>query len=849
MHFSSSACSDVKEDEILSPLLWEETDELFGRIQAAVVSADESNEDSCHQTNRLLELVSSRLLQESSFIRLSDLFETFSQNTEGSPFATLAPLRGGNETPKEAIDAREVLSFLLRIRGDVSRPSSLYFFCVLIRNGFHQLAVDMFRRHTEKFSDVSVVRRKVRVVLAAWCGDIIETFYRVLLPSLLHLRCRCSKTSSSERNLPLPFEILPHKGSFNTALSPSISSLSINAETTICAEENKNEKFFSPFGVLSELERLFMDIAACQCADLAPLVIPLALYFPIDERERKDLKGMSPIRSQWCHQILRIMTRTGLLPYCTSTTSTCFSYQSQGERQKHQANVGSSDDSHEDMDSAAQTLCCSGLDAITFLTEVVSQMPIHISTITSSIAERNSIEKNIECQIKDERIRALEAQKVMRGGRPLQNEEEKMISIERNKENALTKLQLYDVSFRSENSSTFSVHDISQLYIGCLSLIHYICEKMEYSFHLSHFVTLASLLDTLFPVFHLCFEQRSFFSPEAHAFLVFLLDRICLPRTMRLYSSYDSCGGDTSSLVSVSFRITMQSSSLHFLQWVDQCVRGQESTALEKETKKRTLECSSLFLPSSFLPFSFWTVDRVVASLNGFQRQYFDLVKLLMQMSVYCEEKNGLVDYAALTIDLITRCHGSEKIKFMFLLICSAPHASVAGHFLRLLAEDWKKYQKYTSIDVVTSNEEIDVIKKKKKVCFEVLLPQLLVSSLLQIFSLIENAGRDDLLDTVIRLLNFFALFIAEDRRCVGSPAARCLYNTDGRVVMHLKDNELCCSSTALQGHVWHGAVVALGACLLPQCEKLLEQISGDPSRDLDSFSLSSIIALLKNYF
>lgn len=342
MHVSSFACSDVKEDGAASPLLWEETDELFCRIQAAVVGVEEDVDDDCCQTDKFLELVSSRLFQESSFIRLSDFCEPFNQNTEGSTFASLAILRSDNESPKEAIDAREMLSFLLRIRGNVSRPSSLYFFCVLIRNGFHQLAVDMFRRHMEKFSDVFVVQRKVREVLAAWCGDLSETFYRVLLPSLLILRRRSSKSSSAERKLPLPSEILSNKDTSNTVFSSSLSPLLTSAATTVCAEESKKERRFSSFDVLCELEKLFMDIAACQCADLAPLIIPLALYFPSDEREGSDLTGISLIRSQWCHQILRIMVRTRLLPSCNSITPIRFSRQRQEERQQHQEYVENS---------------------------------------------------------------------------------------------------------------------------------------------------------------------------------------------------------------------------------------------------------------------------------------------------------------------------------------------------------------------------------------------------------------------------------------------------------------------------------------------------------------------------
>lgn len=848
-----SLCAAEHSEEVLA-LLGEDIDELFGRIEASLFCTEENNDNDCLNRPKFMNFLSSRLFHKSTVISLADAFHPASGPTETTPISgsSSVPLSRLKELEDGTIDAREVFSFLLRLRGRITQLSSLYYFFIFIRRTFHQLALDMLRRHQAQFSDLAVARRKTRVVLSLWCGDLKETFYHLVFPSLSFLQ-QCSSSSDNvslnDRQIPLSSAALC--GEKTTDLgSSTCHSLSSTPTHNVPLEGQSKQKQLNFFTLLKELEGLFMDIAVCQCSNLVPFVIPLALYFPPEERERSRAEGLSSIRFEWSVLVMEMMWRTRILPSCTPAFPTSVRDPQRAETAELHSGASGKDEDK----MAPFCSLCPALEAISFLSGIVSEMPLHLSPCTTSFSFSNSSSKHgaccqesIEHELIEENVRRLEQHKVLLKGKPLHHAEEKMISSFRKEENAMKKLHLYDLPCFGSETSTLSRKDAALVYIGCLALIQFLCKAWHPS-SLTRFVSLTSLFDTLLPVFYLCFDLGDFFCREAQKFVVYLLDQIPLRHLMSSYPLHGAFNTDNHIMISLPRMITMQSSSLHFLEWVKKRVEEDKNRAAGEDEKSSSQQ-GSTSSPSSSVALLCWTVGTVASSFNVFQRHYFDLIKLVMENSLKGDEISHGADYRALTMDLLERCPPKERIEYIFLLISAAPHASVAQHFLRMLTLDWKAYQKSLHTTSITSLKVNELhLENKASVHFEVLFPQLLIDGLDQLFRVIECGGRFDLIDTVIRFLNFFATFIAEDRRSLPPSGSRCVYRENGRILVQVND-DLQRPSRDPCKKVWHGAVVALKISVLPKCDALLNQIEEDPSRSLDAFSLSSILTHLKEYF
>lgn len=854
LQLSTSASSVDNKQNLVTD---DDIDVLFWRIQAAVLNnEDENNEGDNYASNiKFLESVASSLYQKGSCIQLSDVFlSSFCPKEEEkchggtSDFSECMQAMG-----HDSIDAREVFSFLLGLTGKAKQLSSLYFFCVLIRKTFHQLALDMFRRNKIQFSSISVARRKARSVLFVWCGDLKETLYRFVFPSLSFFQHNPSAMLSAGKEQPISSVASRSDKGGSDILSSALHPYSCATPSSISAEASTEVNILLFFSILNDLKELFMDIAAVGCVDLVSFVLPLAVYFPVGDEGKQNAGGVSGICRRWCDEVMKVLADAQLLQPRTPLRPMRTPSPEEGDEPRKKNSSGFAPV----RDTDPLPLSYSHLEAISFLLDIISEMPRHLSRCTPSmrfdgsqgIQQSSDTEESMNQRLIEEKAQMLESQRALGGDKHLNQEEQKFIAAFKYEERVRKHFQLYDFPSSQLENSTSSQEDLPQVYIGALALIQFLCETSDPT-TLEYFISVPSILNTLFPVFYLCFDMEHFFCYQAQNFLIFLLDRAPLHYMMYSYSCLRVFSGCQNALTSLPQRkITAHFSSLHFLKWVKLSVEQGKFLDLGEDVTEAQ-ECV-VPSPTCVLLLQFWTLDTVVSSMNLFQRQYLDLLKRMVELSVQGGERQRGLDYQKLTVNLLTRSPPKEKVEFIFLLIFAAPHASVAQHFLHMLVLDWKKYQK-SIYSLGMGGEKKKKIKatENRKAHFEVLFPQLLISGFNQLFLLIEHGGRADLIDTLIRFLNFFATVIAEDRRCICPSDARCAYHENGHIILQVREEmETSSASTIPQEKVWHGAVVALGACVLPRCEKLLKRLEEDPSHSLDCFSLTSILSHLRQYF
>lgn len=221
------------------------------------------------------------------------------------------------------------------------------------------------------------------------------------------------------------------------------------------------------------------------------------------------------------------------------------------------------------------------------------------------------------------------------------------------------------------------------------------------------------------------------------------------------------------------------------------------------------------------------------------QRIYLELIKSLIEWSLSTQDENLSAKCRENIEILILGPPERDRMLLKFVLICCSPCSSASQHFLQGLVQEIKAYLQDDTIKV--GSPYSDPYGTRLKPIFEEDFPELMFLCTLEILRLIQKEKREDLVDLLIRLLNFFLFFIGFDRKqfALKNGRSRCFYTSTGLVDVKVEEK---------RSNRWHKTILKLSSLLSTECLSVLENLK-ESENALDHFSLSLTIEHFSSFF